>query len=62
MNRVTYLKTFVGGMLNGLTYNASVRCPNRKSAEQFAQKLQTKKVIKPCAGSQRYTVSDVKVE
>lgn len=65
--RVCYTKHFVSGLLQGLTHKTAVHFPDASSANNFRNKLvpsgrmNANQVMKPCAGSSAYTVSDVYV-
>lgn len=61
--KVTFDKTFVSGTLKGITVRESVPCVSRSDAyiEQLRKDEDSQRVVAPCAGSSRYTVSNVAV-
>jgi hypothetical protein len=56
---VTYTKTFVAGPLAGMDYDDECSFATHIAAWDFADSLRDAKVIIPCAGSGKYTVSNV---
>ena len=58
---LSFTKHFVGGILDGLTYDETYRNATAHYILTVQQWEKTGKVVKPCVGSQCYTVSNVKV-
>ena len=56
---VTFTKTFVGGNLAGLTYPETLNGVSTALVASLRADAVSGRVIKPCAGSQAYTVSNV---
>jgi hypothetical protein len=61
--RVVFTKVFVGGLLEGATYEETrgVPFPNRAAAERWAREVDGVTVLYPIGGGNPYRFTDVRI-
>ena len=58
---IFFTKTFVGGTLEGLTFDDRVQWLTAEEVQRFRQKAHNQTVVKPCCGGSPYTISNLHV-